>query len=58
MKVAVGAHVVHLGSRQPTASSQALVGRAMAMSRMGPQAVTVGAGQAATVDFTIVFNLM
>jgi hypothetical protein len=58
IKVPVGTYVVHLGLRQPTASSQALVDRAMAMSRIGPQAVTVGAGQTVTADFTIVFELM
>jgi hypothetical protein len=30
----------------------------MAMSRIGPQAVTVGAGRTVTADFTIVFELM
>jgi hypothetical protein len=58
IRVPVGTYAVHLGSRQPTASSQALVDRAMAMSRIGPQAVTVGAGQTVTADFTIVFELM
>jgi hypothetical protein len=58
IKVPVGTYLVHLGSRQPTASSQVLVDRAMAMSRIGPQAVTLGAGQTVTADFTIVFELM
>jgi hypothetical protein len=56
--VPAGTYVVHLGSRQPTPSSQVLVDRAMATSALGPQAVTVGAGQEVTADFTIAFNLM